>query len=135
MTDLPARAPQPSIENQPFFDAAAEGRLSLPKCDVCQTFIWYPRERCPACHHSGATWTGCTGNGSIYSFTVVRKGQGRWRDAAPYVIAYVELDEGPRIMTNIVDVDPDTCAIGDQLTAVFVATEDGPPLLRFRPAT
>ncbi|MFT5530956.1 MAG: putative OB-fold protein [Candidatus Poriferisodalaceae bacterium] len=134
MTDLPARAPQPSLEDQPYFDGLAEGRISLPRCNACGLTIWFPRSMCPACYSEDVTWTDCSGNGSIYSFTVIRKGQGRWRDASPYVIAYVELNEGPRIMTNVIDVDPDTVAIGDQVTASFVPTEDGPPLLRFTPA-
>ncbi|MED5362095.1 MAG: OB-fold domain-containing protein, partial [Actinomycetota bacterium] len=79
------------------------------------------------------------GKGSVYSFTVTRRIPGSWGKATPFVLAYVELEEGPRVMTNIVDCDPEQVAIGDSVEAVFEdATnrdgDSGPPLLRFRPA-
>lgn len=134
MTTLPTRAPHPSAETQPFFDAASEGRLSLPVCDDCGWTIWYPRLHCPKCRGEDVTWTDSPGTGTVYSFTVTRRGQGRWRDASPFVIAYVELDEGPRVLTNIVDVDPETVHIGMEVTATFQPSDDeGPPVLRFAP--
>ena len=75
-----------------------------------------------------------SGRGTVFSYTVVRGGVGsRWRDHIPYVVAYVELDEGPRLMTNVVDVDPETVEIGMAVEAVFDATDDGPAVLRFAP--
>jgi len=70
---------------------------------------------------------------------VTRRVPGSWGKATPFVLAYVELDEGPRVMTNIVDCDPEQVAIGDRVQAVFQEATDrdgnpGPPLLRFRPA-
>jgi len=62
---------------------------------------------------------------------VVRKGLGRWRESSPYVLAYVELEEGPRVLTNVIDCDPDAVTIGSSVTAVFVDAKEGPPLLRF----
>ena len=79
-------------------------------------------------------WFEASGQGTIYSCTTTRRMPGRWGGAAPFVLAYVELDEGPRLMTNIVDCDPDEIAIGDRVEAVFHPTEDGPALVRFRPA-
>ena len=131
MSDLPAPAPHPNLETQPYFDAAAEGRLSLPRCDDCAFVIWYPRTRCPECGSDSVSWVDSPGTGTVYSFSVTRRGQGRWRAAAPYVLAYVELDEGPRILTNVVGCDPDEVHIDMAVRAVFDETEDGPPLLRF----
>ncbi len=126
---LPAPQPTPSLESKPFWDAAAEGRLVLPKCDQCDFVIWYPRRFCPECGNRSVTWFDASGDGTIYSYTVTRKGQGAWRDAGPYVMAYVELAEGPRIMTNIVGADPDGLAVGQ---AVRIQFDGGLP--RFAPA-
>lgn len=132
-TDLPAPAPLVNPETKPFWDATAEGRLLLPRCDGCQQLIWYPRAICPSCHHASTTWEELSGRGTVYSFTVTRKGQGRWASAAPYVVAYVELDEGPRLLTNVVDCDPDAVHIGQPVEVAFADTGEGTALPRFRP--
>lgn len=131
---LPNPSPRPSSENQRFWDATTENRLELPRCSSCGRVIWYPREICPDCHGTDIEWFEASGQGTIYSCTTTRRMPGRWGGAAPFVLAYVELDEGPRLMTNIVDCDPDEIAIGDRVEAVFHPTEDGPALVRFRPA-
>jgi hypothetical protein len=133
-TQLPVPAPPVTLETKPFWDATAEGRLVLPRCDDCATVIWYPRAICPACGSLAVTWFDASGGGTVYSFTVVRKGQGPWREAAPYVVAYVELDEGPRVMTNIVGCEPDTVEVGMRVSVVFHPTDAGPALPRFQPA-
>jgi uncharacterized OB-fold protein len=116
---LPAVPPQPGPDDAPFWEAAAAGRLVLPRCRACDRFIWYPRTFCPDCHGGDVEWAEASGNGTVYSFTVSYRGPGPWSERAPYVIAYVELDEGPRVMTNIVGADPETVRIGDRVTAVF----------------
>jgi uncharacterized OB-fold protein len=133
-SELPAPAPYVSVETKPFWDATAEGRLVLPRCDECATVIWYPRQLCPGCGSTSVGWIDATGNGTVYSFTVIRKGQGPYREVAPYVLAYVELDEGPRLMTNVVGCDPDTVAIGMPVTVELAPTDKGTALPRFRPA-
>lgn len=116
---LPAPQPVPTLETQPFWDAAAEGRLVLPRCAACGFVIWYPRRFCPDCGGREVRWFEASGDGAVYSFTVTRKGQGAWRDAGPYVVAYVELAEGPRLMTNLIGVDVDTVAIGQAVRVRF----------------
>jgi uncharacterized protein len=132
--DLPVPAPRVNIETKPFWDATAEGRLVLPHCNACGFVIWFPREFCPECHATDVTWRDASGEGVIYSFSVTRKGQGDYRNATPYVLAYVELDEGPRVMTNIVDCDPDALEVGQRVRVVFHDTGQGSALYRFAPA-
>jgi uncharacterized OB-fold protein len=120
---LPARSPEPGPEDAPFWEAAAHDRLVLPRCRTCGTFIWYPRSFCPDCHAAEVEWIEASGHGTVYSFTVVQRGAGPWAAYAPYVVAYVELDEGPRVMTNIVGTDPDAVHIGDSVTAIFEPAE------------
>jgi uncharacterized OB-fold protein len=130
-TTLPAFAPPVTPETKPFWDATAEGRLVLPKCRTCQTVIWYPRSICPECHSMDVEWIDATGTGTLYSYTVVRRGG--YAGGSDFVLAYVELDEGPRVMTNIVEVDPDQLACGQRMQVVFHDTGEGSALVRFRP--
>jgi len=137
-TSLPAPAPFVNPEVKVFWDATAEGRLVLPKCDDCGTFIWYPRPFCPECASLKISWVPATGRGTVYSFTVNRRGSAdlpEYRQVGAYVLAYVELGEGPRVMTNIVDCDVDAVRIGQRVEAVFHDTGKGSSLIRFRPAT
>ncbi len=132
---LPTGAPSPTVETAPFWEAAAEGRLVLPRCDACGYVIWYPRRFCPVCRGREVSWIDATGQGHVYSFTVVRRVRGGpWAGAGPYVIAYVELDEGPRVMTNVVGCDPDDVRVGMPVEVVFERSDDGTHALpRFHP--
>ena len=101
---LPAKAAEPNSENLQFFEGAQQGRLVLPRCTACGFVIWFPREICPECGSQDVDWFEASGSGSIYSCTVTRRIPGSWGKSTPFVLAYVELDEGPRVMTNIVAV-------------------------------
>jgi uncharacterized OB-fold protein len=129
---LPAPSPQVNVETQRFWDATAEGKLLLPRCKACGLVIWYPREFCPECNSFDVDWFEASGRGTIYSYTVNRRGQGDYRDLS-YVLAYVELEEGPRVLTNIVDCEHDQITVGQSVKVVFHATQGGPSLPRFRP--
>lgn len=131
---LPQLPVEPSPDNQPHFDGLAEGRLLLPRCESCEQLFWYPRTHCPLCGSASVAWWEASGRGSVYSFTVVRRGEGPYAGTSPYVLAYVELEEGVRLMTNIVQLtDPSRLEIGQAVEAVFESGGDVPPLLRFRP--
>jgi uncharacterized OB-fold protein len=139
MSELPALPPPYNPEAAPFWSGAAEGRLVLPVCDACGHHIWYPRSWCPVCQCEDVTWTELSGRGTVYARTVLTKGMGPWADAAPYVVAYVELDEGPRVLTNVVTDDPASVVIGTPVEAVFVPLDqpDGDPpqaIVRFAPS-
>lgn len=133
MSELPNPKVYPTPENQEFWDATGRGELLLRRCDDCSSFIWYPRELCPDCHSTNTSWFQASGNGTVYSYTITRKGQGKYREAGPYVLAYVELEEGPRILTNIVTEDPETVSIGQAVTVHFETNEEGHALPRFAP--
>jgi uncharacterized OB-fold protein len=134
-TGLPAPAPHVTPETKPYWDATTEGRLLLRTCRACAAVIWYPRSLCPECGSFDTEWTEASGRGTIFTFSVNRRGQGAYRGASPYVLAYVELEEGPRMMTNIVDCDVDAIRIGDPVRVVFHDTGADAALPRFRPAT
>lgn len=133
-SNLPAPAPAVTPETEPFWSAAAEGRLLLRRCTRCRKVVWYPRALCPHCGSLDTEWFEGSGRGTVYTFTIIRKGGGPYRGAGPYVLAYVDLDEGPRVLTNIVGVDPSHVVIGMALKAVFEPTDERSALLRFEPA-
>jgi|SRR5688500_16485208 uncharacterized OB-fold protein len=121
-------APPVSPETKPFWDAAAAGRLLLKRCEACREPHYYPRAICPFCGSDRTTWLEASGGGAIYSYSVFR------RAPVPYAIAYVTLDEGPTMMTNIVDADLDALRIGQRVRVRFTPTEGGPPVPTFAPA-
>jgi hypothetical protein len=119
-------------DTAPFWAATADHRLALPVCRACGITYWYPRTICPHCHSLDTSWTDASGDGTIYSYTVVRRCAGDYARATPYVLAYVELVEGPRVLTNIVDWDEERLAIGAPVKLTFDDTEGGNALPRFR---
>jgi uncharacterized OB-fold protein len=132
---LPTPAPIVNPEAEPYWRGAAEGRLLLQRCRECEAVVWYPRGLCPACGGTRLEWFEASGRGRVYSYTVIRRGAtGPYDGAAPYVLAYVELDEGPRVLTNLVECDAEAVQIDDVVEAVFHDTGEGSALVRFRPA-
>jgi hypothetical protein len=121
-------APEPSPETRPFWEGAAQGRLLLKKCRACGELHYYPRALCPFCFSDATEWQAAAGTGTIYSYSVMRRAE------APYAIAYVTLDEGPTMMTNLVACDFDRLRIGQRVKLVFTPTEGGPPVPTFTPA-
>ena len=121
-------APPVSPETKPFWDAAAEGTLLLKHCESCGELHYYPRAACPFCGSERTAWQPASGRGTIYSYSVFR------RAPVPYAIAYVTLDEGPTMMTNIVEADLDALRIGQRVRVRFTPTDGGPPVPTFAPA-
>ena len=121
-------APPLNPEIQPYFDAAATGKLLVKRCTACGQSHHYPRAICPFCGSDRTEWVEASGRGTLYSFSVLR------RAAPPYAIAYVTLAEGPTMMTNVVDTDLDTLRVGQAVRVVFKPTEGGPPVPMFTPA-
>ncbi len=120
-------APPVTPESAPFVEAASAGKFLLRRCTSCGRAHWYPRAVCPFCF-GAASWEEVSGRGTIYSFSVMR------RVDPPYVIAYVTLDEGPTMMTNLVECDFDALRIGQRVQLAFRPTEGGALVPCFRPA-
>ena len=131
--DFPITPPAINPETAPFWAAPLEGKSSVGACHACGENHWYPRTKCPFCHSHDTSLLETAGKGSIYSYTVTHKGPGAFAAAGPYVIAYVQLDEGPRVITNIVDCETDDLAIGTRVEAVFFPAGENAAVYRFRP--
>lgn len=109
-----------------YWASGEAGRLSLPKCEDCGKAHWYPRLYCPHCGSDKLEWIACSGKGVIHTFTVVRQsGHKYFKTKIPYVLAMVALDEGPLLMTNIIDCDVNAAAIDAPVTVVFEDLGDG----------
>jgi uncharacterized OB-fold protein len=128
---LPSPDPLISLETAPFWEATTRGELLIGRCTACASYIWYPRSICPFCMSSRTELVPARGGGHVHSFTVTRRGAGPYRECTPYVLAYVELDEGPRMLTNIVGAPPEEVAIGARVEVVFEPTDKEWSLPRF----
>lgn len=121
-------------ESAPYWAALREGRLILKRCRDCGRHHFYPRALCPNCHSDALEWSDARGTGSVYSYTVARRPAGpAFKADVPYVVAVVELDEGARMMTNIVTDDVESVRIGQRVAIHFDAVTESVTLPRFRP--
>ena len=117
---------------EPYWAAADQGELLIQSCKQCGHFQHYPAALCRRCWSEGLSWTRSKGLGTVWAFTVVGiPGHPAWRDETPYVLALVELDEGPRLMTNVVDCSVGTVHVG--LRVELSPLRDDQPPLQFTP--
>jgi len=130
MTQKERIVPAPAVnpETEVFWNAAQEGRFILKWCNDCSKAHWYPRVVCPFCFSSNTEWREASGNGRIYSYSVMR------RAPEMFAVAYVTLEEGPTMLTNIRDCNFDNLTIGQTVRLVFSPTDGGPPVPMFTPA-
>ncbi len=129
------RFPEP--DTQPFYDATKEHRLTYQQCNSCKNVVFYPRAHCTACGSRDLAWKDSKGVGTVYTYSVVRLNRHpAFAPLGPYAVAYVDLDEGFRILTNIVGVnDPLTdVKIGQRVKVQWEDQESGIALPMFAPA-
>ncbi|HEY5211163.1 MAG TPA: Zn-ribbon domain-containing OB-fold protein [Stellaceae bacterium] len=125
MAERKITAPAINPETKHFWDAAATGQLLMKKCLACGELHYYPRSICPFCHSDRTEWLAASGKGTIYSYSVMR------RVPEPFAIAYVTLEEGPRMLTNLVDCSLDDLKIGKPVTLVWKPSDNGPNVPMF----
>ncbi len=132
--DLAGRPlPGPDMLSAGYWEAARRGELRIQECPACGHRQFYPRLLCTEC---GGTpeWMAASGRGTVHTFTVVRKNLAPPFDRlTPYVVAVVELDEGPRMMGNVTHCDPDRVRIGMAVTAYAVVADEGIGVPFWRP--
>jgi len=136
MADYAGPLPVPTPETRPFWEAARRHQLVLPFCQPCGAFFFFPRAACPRCLSAQVTWKEASGRGTLHTFTVVHRGQKGFPIGPPYVLAIVQLDEGPRMMTTLVGIEPDPAAIriGMPVEVTFHDATAEIALPLFRPA-
>jgi uncharacterized OB-fold protein len=133
----PYQKPLPRIDadTQPFWEGCKRHELLLQRCLDCGRYIWYPRQFCGHCLSDNTEWVPASGKGTIYTYTVIRQTRARgFRDEVPYVVAYIELDEGVIMMSNVVRVAPEKLYVGMPVQVTFEAATEEVTLPKFRSA-
>ena len=128
--------PLPAVteDGAPYWEGCRQGQLRAQRCTACGHIRWPPSALCPRCLADGTEWRALSGRGTVYSFIVVHRPQHpAFFGDAPYNVATVELDEGIRLHTSVVDCANDTLAVGMAVEVVFDRVNDEVTLPRFRP--
>lgn len=128
----------PTIDNEtePWWSATREHRLLYKVCGSCDHRYWYPRDFCPQCWSEDTSWVQASGRATLYTYSMVQSNDlPPWNERVPYVAAVVDLDEGPRMNTFMLDVDESELTIGMALEVSFHDDDaEGFSLPVFRPA-
>jgi hypothetical protein len=130
--DLPA--PIVNADSAPYWEGARHDKLLLQRCGDCGALRFFPRYLCTACGSDRTEWAQASGRGTVHSFTIVHRAAfPEFQAIAPYVVALVDLEEGPRMMTNIVGDDAHDVMIGNAVTVLFEERgTDGAKVPQFR---
>jgi uncharacterized OB-fold protein len=126
--------PRPTPETETYWEGCRKHQLLLQRCTQCEEFQFYPRGLCSKCISEDLEWEQASGKGQILTFTIVRRAVSAAYDAdVPYVVALIRLDEGPTIMSNIVECDPEALQIGDPVQVLFEDWSDEISIPKFSP--
>jgi len=135
MTETPRKPkPRPAPESLPYWQAAKEHRLALPKCEDCTQFWFPPSRTCPHCLSTNFSFQNVSGRGKVFSFvTFHRVYRPAFAEDVPYVVALVELEEGPRVLTNILGVTHEDVRCEMPVEVVFDDYDEDVAIPKFRP--
>jgi uncharacterized OB-fold protein len=134
MADYVKPLPEITAESRPFWEGCRRHELLLGRCRSCGAVQHYPRGVCARCWRDSIEWITSSGRGTVYTFTVTHRTQARgFRDELPYVLAWIELDEGVQVMSNIVGCDPAAVSIGMPVKVTFEDVNAEVSIPRFTP--
>lgn len=136
MAQAPERPlPEPSELTRPFWEGLKAREVRLQRCQDCSQFVFYPRVACPECMSERLKWEAVSGRGKVYTFTIVRRAMiPAFQAEVPYVFAIVELEEGPRLATNVIGCDPERVRVDMPVKAAYDEITEEISLLKFEPA-
>jgi len=138
MDDYNYRKPLPlvNMDNEEFWSGCREHRLRFQQCMDCGYIRWPPALLCPKCHSRNTTWIESSGRGRVYTFAVYRVAlHSAFEGDLPYVVADVEVEEGPRLLTNIVGCRPEDIRCDMPVEVTWEDVTDEVSLPKFRPST
>ncbi len=130
------KKPLPTVsgETRPFWEACLRGDLLIQRCNSCGEYQWYPRGICANCWTTDVAWLKAGGKGTVWTFTVTYQNRtAGFAEDVPYVLALVELDEGVRMFTNVIQCDPGDVKIGMPVEVTFVQATDRISVPFFKP--
>lgn len=135
MTENSYPVPTSNSINETYWEKAAEGTLAIQYCNQCQEYNYPPRVACPNCF-SELEWVEASGIGTIYSYGIVHRPNKPeiFKNDVPFILCVVELDEGCRIVSNLINSDPEEVEIGDKVNVVFDKVDPEITLPKFEPA-
>lgn len=135
MMDLTGRnLPRATPETAPYWDGCRDGKLMIQRCSSCGHYQFYPRLLCTECMSDQGEWISASGRGKVVSFTIVRQAiSAAYAADVPYVIALIQLDEGPTLMSNVIQSDPERVTMGMPVEVVFEAWSEEITVPKFRP--
>lgn len=126
--------PEPNTTTAPFWEACKAQKLLLQQCRACGQIQFYPRSLCTACSSDQLEWSAAHGTGTVYSYsTVYRALVPGFEDDTPYVVAMIELDEGVRLLSQVISCEPEEVFIGLRVSVIFEEAREGVVLPKFRP--
>jgi hypothetical protein len=129
-THLEKPLPLATPTSRPFWDGLRRGEVRLQRCRACETWIFYPRSNCPACLSRDLEWRTVAGTGFVHTYTIARTPTAAFfADEVPQKLAIIELDEGVRLNSTLVDVSEDEIEIGMRVKPVFEPTKGGESVL------
>ncbi len=132
---LDKNLPQPTAETAAYWEGCRKHQLLIQRCTQCGRYQFYPRIVCTACMSDGIDWVQASGHGRVLSFTVIHRAvSAAYKADVPYVLALIELDEGPTMMSNVVEIDAESVVIGLPVEVVFEEWSDEITIPKFCPA-
>ena len=134
MTNLSGRnLPRPTPETAAYWEGCRKGKLMIQRCSSCGHHQFYPRLLCTECMSTQVEWIEAGGRGRVVSFTIVRQAISEAYAAdLPYVVALIQLDEGPTMMSNVIGCNPERVVIGMPVEVVFEAWSEDLTVPKFR---
>jgi uncharacterized OB-fold protein len=139
MTTAAYKKPLPRPENKeltkPYWDAIKRHELHMQRCKSCDRLIFYPREQCPFCLSQDLDYAPVSGRGRVHAYTIVHQpADSNFAPDAPYVFALIQLDEGVRMISNVIDCDPNDVHIDMPVVATYEDVTPDWTLVKFKPA-
>lgn len=126
--------PEPSALTEPFWQGLRRREVRIQRCGECQRYVFYPRALCPYCLSDRLEWVRASGKGRVYSYTVVRRAMHpAFQAEVPYVFAIIELEEGVRLPSNVINCRPEDLRVDMPVKAVYHDVTSEITLLKFEP--
>jgi uncharacterized OB-fold protein len=126
--------PLANVDTKPFWDGCAGGRLLLQRCSACGALRHPPSPACAVCLSDRHEWIAASGRGTVYTYSVVRECKARgWDKMVPYILAVIDLEEGPRMLTNLINIAPEAVTIGMAVEVTFAELDGTTKLPLFQP--
>jgi uncharacterized OB-fold protein len=126
--------PAANADTKPFWDGCLRGELLLQRCSACKAFRHPPSPVCPACLSDKHEWVPASGRGKLYTYSVIRETRAKgWDTLVPYVLAVVTLDEGPRMLTNLINIAPEAVKMEMPVEVTFAELDGTTKLPLFQP--